>query len=512
MAIQEDGKMVFMLSLDYPTVFNFDVAIVRLNQDGSIDSTFAENGIYHYINPAATDLGYGIQVLDDGKILASGAHGTSNANPEMLLIKLNPDGTPDETFGNNGIVIQPIGTSEDYAFCFSLTAEGKIIAGGISYLPGYNYQRNVVCRFNANGSLDSTFADNGVFLWNDNMTHNDILDVAVTEEGDILACGMSAPAGTDRLSIYKILEDGSALDSTFATNGELLAPFQGKAYGIIIHSNGNILIAGNNTNVNGSDLLVLAYRQDGSPNLDFGQDGIFIIDANINDYASALIEQPDGKVIAVGSSGGAFLSLPPGGFFSVRMDAMGNLDTSWGGTGYVTTAMSTGIGSRALDVALQADGKVVLAGAWANDQGNDMMVIRYGNFIDADMDGYGLEEDCNDNVFAINPGAEEIPNNEIDEDCDGMDLMVGLHETALAQQFNVYPNPTNNTVNIDFDQASFTIEFIEIYDYQGKKVENITEISANNNITIDLSDFPKGLWVLTFHTNAGIFGKRVVKI
>ena len=61
-ALQEDGKMVVILSEDYPGVPNFDIAIVRLNSDGTIDRTFADTELYHYINAVSTDLAYNIQV------------------------------------------------------------------------------------------------------------------------------------------------------------------------------------------------------------------------------------------------------------------------------------------------------------------------------------------------------------------------------------------------------------------------------------------------------------------
>lgn len=596
-AVQEDGKIVIAGSGGFTAALAFDIYVVRLNEDGSVDPTFATDGVYRYANPLGSDLLFQMDILEDGKILVAGSHGASAPNPEFLLLKLNSDGTPDTTFGTDGIKITTIDVSEDYARCFTFNDAGQIIVGGNSHKPGFGYQRNVVVRYEANGVIDSTFGTNGIFMWNNNNTYNDVHRIAMADDGNILAAGRAAPFGTDRLSVYKILADGSGLDSTWADNGAILAPFEGQAYGMIIHSNGTILLTGQNSTAMGNDLIVLAYNQDGTPKTDFGQDGVFLIDVNISEVGLSIFEQQDGKIVACGESGGTIFSPPSRAFFSVRMDENGVLDTSWGeGTGYVRTETSTWMAFSNAST-IQPDGKVLLTGLSAITN-NDLTVIRYGNFVDQDMDTYGLGDDCNDLNFDINPGAteipnndvdencdgialvidadmdgydsdkdcddmnaavnpgavevpyngldddcdattpdddldgdgfiladdcddtnayinpnaEEIPNNDIDEDCDGSDLMVGVNETALAQQFKVYPNPATNLVNIDFGSDSPTVESIDILDYTGKKIKTFKTAPVNGQLTISLGDLPKGLWLITIHTTEGVAVKRVVKI
>ncbi len=547
-AVQPDGKIVITLTGGFPEDNDFDIGVVRLNEDGSVDSTFATNGIYHLDNPIGSDLVYHLELLDDGNIMVAGGYASEPYNQDFILIRLKSDGTPDPSFGENGIVIHSIGSEEDYARCITFDQNEKILVGGISYDPNPDVYaiRHVVSRFDMNGAIDTTFGDNGNFVWNNGGTYNETWSIAVTDDRNIVTSGKTAPNGNDRLCLYKILEDGSGFDSTFANNGELLATFGSIAYGMLLQSNGNILVTGPNYGANGASLIVLAYNQDGTVNSNFGQDGVFLLDTEVNDIGHDLVEQPDGKIIAVGESGNLFSNTPQA-FFSTRMDANGILDTSWGETGYVRT--ETGWMAWASDAALQPDGKLVLTGVGAYDL-NNLQVARYGNYIDADMDGYEMNEDCDDFVFAVNPGveetpyngidddcneltpdddldedgfpisedcddyneninpdAEEIPDNEIDEDCDGMDLTTGIEETLLGQQLKVFPNPAHNYLQIEIKAADLIITSIEIRDITGRLVK------FNNTKTdwINIESLPAGLWLLTIKTSRGNVIKRIIK-
>jgi uncharacterized delta-60 repeat protein len=509
--VQSDGKIVITSTTTFVgTGFNnLDIAVVRLNEDGSIDSTFAENGVFHLANPTGVDIIYHLEILENDDIMVAGGYATTEYDQDFILMKLTPDGTLDPSFGVDGIAIHAIEAKEDYIHDFTFNAEGQILAAGISYDSIGFKIRHVVSRFKTTGEIDTSFGDNGSFIWNWGDTYNATWNIDIAPDGNIITSGKSSPFGTDRFSIYKILADGSAMDSTFGDNGEVLAPFDGTAYGMILHSNGNILVTGPTYNVNGASLIILAYNQDGTPNTNFGQDGVFLIYPETNAVGYNLVEQSDGKIIACGQAGVLF-STPAPAFFSVRIDENGLLDTSWGGEGYVRT--ENGWMAWANDIILQPDGKVLMTGVSAHGF-NELQIVRYGNFIDADMDGFGLVEDCNDDDFSINPDAEEIPNNDIDEDCDGMDLVtVNIDEKALAQQFNIYPNPTTNTVTVDFDNSKFAIQLIEISDSYGRKVKTVFHQSVNGKLSVDLEDFPQGMWLFTFRTNEGRFSKRVVKM
>jgi uncharacterized delta-60 repeat protein len=110
-AVQPDGKIVIALTGSFPEDNDLDIGIVRINVDGSIDSTFAENGIYHYDNPVGSDLVYQLKLTDDGNIIvAGGLAADSEYDQDFVLIRLKSDGSPDPSFGENGIAVQKIDT------------------------------------------------------------------------------------------------------------------------------------------------------------------------------------------------------------------------------------------------------------------------------------------------------------------------------------------------------------------------------------------------------------------
>ena len=108
--------------------------------------------------------------------------------------------------------------------------------------------------------------------------------------------------------------------------------------------------------------------------------------------------------------------------------------------------------------------------------------------IDNDGDGFLSQFDCDDNNVDINPSAEEIPNNGIDEDCDGSDLISSIHDLANSD-IEIYPNPATNVINIAID-GQFNFQ-VDLFDIKGKLIE-----SRLNSNQLKVSAFPAGTYLL----------------
>ena len=125
---------------------------------------------------------------------------------------------------------------------------------------------------------------------------------------------------------------------------------------------------------------------------------------------------------------------------------------------------------------------------------------------DFDQDGFDLFVDCDDMDENINPDAEEIPNNGIDEDCDGEDLVLGT-EDPLKSQIQIFPNPTTGQISINLpDQLSADLE---VRDEIGRSVlkKELTEYNQ-----IDLSGFPNGVYIFMIKTKNNHFTEKVILI
>ena len=112
--------------------------------------------------------------------------------------------------------------------------------------------------------------------------------------------------------------------------------------------------------------------------------------------------------------------------------------------------------------------------------------------IDNDEDGFNSDVDCNDENASINGDATEIPNNGIDEDCDGEDLITSSVYEIAGNKLNIYPNPVQQNLFIEFDGTTKLNG--KIIDIEGRILKEMT-IQKGRNI-INMNGLAKGVYLL----------------
>lgn len=354
-AVQADKKILIGGSIhkNNPNTVN-SFLVARYNENGTLDTTFADNGLL-YNSVSNSSIIYDMKVLSDGKILIAGRGNTSaligrllpdgtfdssfgtdgkallngtyirdveilsdgsiigygDKNSSAYLVKINSAGQIDTTFGTNGEVATKFGYSSLINNAMTKQADGKyIISGAVVINASYpeNNQMFLV-RYNVNGSLDTTFGNNGLLLYT--ATAREARDLLFTTAGKILVLGEKPYASTTSIgptSMFYLLQfntDGT-LDTTFNTTGTVGFGFNYYS-SIKTDTQNKIYVSGsyfNSTNYY-NFRRIIRLNENGSLDTTFGTNGFY--SSNDRVYASefrygnnSMNFTPDGKLVSSG--------------------------------------------------------------------------------------------------------------------------------------------------------------------------------------------------------------------
>lgn len=371
--LQSDGKIVVAGG----------AGIVRYNTDGSLDTTFNAGGAQPGVVPVTGNL-FDVVIQPDGKIVGAG-HAIVTNKQLALLLRFNADGTPDTTFGTNGAFTTDFkkGPDSDNLRKIALQPDGKIVAAAL-----INGTQWGVARFNANGGLDTSFDRDG-WLTTDFGTGYppSARSIAVQSDGRIVVGG-DVYVSTQRqrdVAVVRYLSNG-ALDTSFGGTGKVLVDFAAEyppggrptenLYALAIQSDGRIVFAGDGQGPTvrpGTHPLhgkLGRLNSDGSLDSSFGGNGLVLVYSPAYSHPTQgtiypaisfvdLAIQADGKIVAYSPwhSSNDFPSAV------VRVNADGTLDTSFGGDGVEYFVWPDGYqdGTDYAGVVVQPDGKVIVA-------------------------------------------------------------------------------------------------------------------------------------------------------
>ncbi|MDA3007877.1 MAG: fibronectin type III domain-containing protein [Actinomycetota bacterium] len=328
--LQPDGKIILTGYFDkQQSPYDRDVQLARLNPDGTPDLTFGTGGVATIDLGGTNDEASASVLLADGKILVAGER-----TGQLFLLRLSADGQPDTSFASGGYITNNV-AARTYALLRQ--SSGKIIIQDNTLGSSSNL---FLARFNTDGTLDTSFGSSG----------QAVLDAGAFEEGTtafldnsdrILLTGRTTCCG-DQLIVGRFTADG-VLDTSFGTNGFVTITGTGEdGYGnaIATQSTGSIIIAGH-TYGQDRDMVIARLHDNGNVDTTFGTSGLTVVDLGVGESIQSIAVQSDDSIFAIATReeqiGDDFMDY----VFSrevllVRFDSDGNLDTSFDGDGVLT--------------------------------------------------------------------------------------------------------------------------------------------------------------------------------
>lgn len=267
-------------------------AIARLTPSGALDTTFDIDGRRHFsLVPTSPDTGAAlveIAVQADGKIVLCGYTVTSQTESSVSVVRLNADGTFDTSFADQGIAqLHPFEGDPSLALGTAVAAlpDGRILVGGfVNTDPdmGAVNEDMFVLQLDSDGNLDPAFGNGGVrtVAFDQGGDNRDrALDLAVDHQGSIVLAGEAATTstGTD-MAVARVMPDGS-MDAGFGSSGRVMIGFDvgsasdDKANATVIDQADRIYLAGRVITDSSHDVGIVRLTVDGLADVDFGEFG-----------------------------------------------------------------------------------------------------------------------------------------------------------------------------------------------------------------------------------------------
>ncbi len=471
MAVQPDNKIVVCGWTDN----GFGVA--RINEDGSIDSTFGVDG-QSMIKVGERDHCESLEILADGKILLMGNLLYNNRiNGNIGLARLNADGSIDSTFGINGnhqFHIQEFSIS-GYLYDMKLDSSGGVLLAG--YRSGGSIKELLLMRLNTDNTLDQNFGKAGyaVVKYDGDAMGTQIL---LQSDGTIVVVGKYKKYSSYSLTVVRFQANG-IIDSTFGENGVVIkdlrfytsddAFFNGR-----LQSDDKLVVAADRIGARTEhNFMAIRFTTTGQIDSSFGTNGLVDVDyynKGLKEYGQQILIAPNGDVLIGGQ---AFDSTYVSHFGIVALNASAQIDSTFGTDG--RGEMWGGYKMRAME--FDSEGRIVVAGQSMQSGG-----YRIGRF------NYGTQT-------AIEKGPENAVTNFV-----------------LSQN---YPNPFNPITHIDFYLPQAGWVTLEVFNTMGQKVAvllNERKPAGTHSLQFNAANLPSGLYFYTLSAGNTRITKKMLLI
>lgn len=414
-----DGKFITLGT-------HFGLVIQKFNADGTLDTTFGNGGTLQGIdmnNANGYSIANDVIELDNGQFLVAGAATDSDNKLRTILLKINPNGTLDTSFGTNGKKFIRLNTTDTGSIAYNIfRSNNKIIlvgADGINLNPPT--RTFYVARLNMDGTLDTTYGSNGRVLKSFNNDNTNYIQ-AVRDEADNVYIGSwckNPNATTTSTRLMKVTSNGT-IDTSFGTNGVATYVF----------------------------LNIAGHYNEMIKSIAVGSNGIYM----------------GGYIHEIGFSYEEYAS----GFLS-KFNMNGTPDLTFGNNGFYTF-FGPGDAIRRVTKVKFDDKKRLLVSGDSPYYDREFTLARFN-----------------------------IANETL-----------GIHDTSIKlDEIKTYPNPANDFVTIQSDKnTNENIDF-KIVDASGRLIKSGNSKLANR---IDLHDLKKGIYFIQLTTKNGkVYTEKIIK-
>ncbi|CAN5215675.1 hypothetical protein BH11BAC5_BH11BAC5_14380 [soil metagenome] len=481
---QTDQKIVLA---GYTTLLDGQnaLAIIRYNKNGVPDNTFNATGIQTV--PLATTtsaiyagmVGNAVAIQSTGKIIVSG-YTLNGSSSDFATTRINTDGTLDNSFGVNGISITDIASTDDYAGPVIIDNSDRIVVAGYAVNPAISASVNfALVRYNSNGLIDSSFATGGKLDAGLDQGNTRFYRIAVQTDGKLVAAGSTWNGTNYDFALVRYNNDGS-IDKTFGKNGNQILDFGAteEVNGLAIQADGKIIAAGSSYTNSGGIFCVARYKTNGTLDSTYSEDGKSTIGIGTADILSNIALQADGKLVLAGMTY-TDINYDSTSFSVARLTTEGILDSTFNNTGKQLTSFDRA--SNGSSVVIQGNGKIVVTG-WAVISGKDNFALARYN-ANGSLDSSFSHDGKQTSVF----GGDDYFGTSMAIQNDGKIILAGYGETldgarnyAVLARYN-----SNGDLDNSFGNAGNTFFFGQS-DYSGAVAINNTGTIAlaGNNPTI----------------------------
>jgi uncharacterized delta-60 repeat protein len=325
MGVLSDGSVVLAGPVEHDPAAagegarDTDIAAVKINDDGTQDMTFGENGVARFDlgtgraieDNFVGDTMFGLTVLEDDKILIVGAKlhdGPDETDRDFAILRLTEDGKADTSFAEEGVFVMDIDDGNESPRQALELDDGSVVVSGYSGV-GDGPISPVLFKLDDAGELVTEFGDEGIASAELLPAVAEAYEVGLQGDSFIIT-GYGRATEDEKVDMIaaRFTSEGE-LDTEFGEDGLVRIDISGqddRGRDLVVLENGNILIAGSGkpseTDING---MLVMLTVDGELDESFGRDGIYQVDlgGKSDSFFSVALSEDESSAIVAGWMG-----------------------------------------------------------------------------------------------------------------------------------------------------------------------------------------------------------------